>query len=63
MSFLIFIGGLIVGILVRDIKTEVLKSVKEIKQDQEFAQGTQFFEGESVDEKFKNAKNIGDFVK
>ena len=62
MQFVTFILGVILGILVRDIKTSVIKNVEDIQQ---ITQGgeTKFFEPVTIAEAFKNAKSIDDILK
>lgn len=58
-----FILGIIVGILVRDIKVEVLdfaKFLKEIKKEDKGR--AQFFEGITFKDKFKDARGLGDII-
>ena len=57
-----FILGVIVGILIRDIKCKSSNFIEEVRKNQENKGETQFFEPMSTQEKFKNAKNIDDIL-
>lgn len=54
--------GIIIGILVRDIKFHSLKKVEKLKEYFEKEEHTEFFEPMSYKEKFKNAQSIDDLI-
>ena len=57
-----FVLGLILGILIRDIKCGVVKTIQDIEKTQQNKGETQFIESISFKEKFKNAKNVSDLL-
>ena len=58
-SFIIFLLGVIIGILVRDIKFTTTKYTEKIKKRNE---KTQFLDSVSFEEKFNKANNITDII-
>ena len=58
-SFIIFLLGVIIGILVRDIKFTTTKYTEKIKKRNE---KTQFLDSVSFEEKSNKANNITDII-
>ncbi len=62
MQFIIFILGVILGVLIRDIKFEISKKFKQV-HDLIVPQGkVQFIEPIPFKEKFQNSKSINDLL-
>lgn len=57
-----FFLGLIVGILVRDIKVQTIKKAQEYKEKQENKGEVQFVNPISLKEQHESAKNIEDLL-
>lgn len=62
MQFVIFLLGLIVGILVRDIKLKTLEKIENFKKTQENKGETKFFEPVTDKEKWDNAQTVDDLL-
>lgn len=62
MNFVYFCLGLIIGILIRDIKYEVVNKTQELKKTFESKGETQFLDPVTTAEKFKEAKSIDDII-
>ena len=58
-SFIIFLLGVIIGILVRDIKFTTIKYTDKIKKKND---KTQFLDSIPFEEKFNKANNITDII-
>lgn len=55
--------GIVIGILVRDIKFHSLKKVEQVREHfDKKEQHTEFFEPVSYKEKFENAKTLDDLI-
>ena len=61
MIFITFLLGVIIGILVRDIKFETLKII-ENHQEKKIEKSAQFLEPITIKEKFNNANIIDDIL-
>jgi len=62
MSFIYFILGVILGLLIREIKVKTLNEVEEIKHNSENKGHAQFFESVSFKEKFNKSNNISEIL-
>ena len=59
---LYFLLGLILGILIRDIKVKTLHQIERMKEERETKGGAQFFESMNFRERFDKAKNLEDLL-
>lgn len=62
MNLIIFACGIILGVLVRDIKTKVVEAKEQIQKSIADKGEVQFIEPISMQEKFKNAKSVDDII-
>lgn len=62
MYFVIFALGLIIGILVRDIKYQTIETFKKVQETLENKPETQFIEPVTKEEAFKNSKTVDDII-
>lgn len=57
-----FLLGIIIGILVRDIKYKFITTVESIQEDLKPIEPTQFFEPVTLEEKWNKAKSVDDLL-
>jgi len=62
MNLIILVCGIILGILIRDIKFETIKIIEEIKKSNKNKEETKFFEPLSEKERFEKASNINELL-
>lgn len=62
MHIIIFSCGLIIGMMVRDIKTNTIESIEKHVSYGASGGSAQFFESVSDREKFKSANSIDDLI-
>lgn len=62
MIFIAFILGVILGVLVRDIKYHSVEKIKELIQEMEARGATQFIQPVSPEEAFNQSDNVEQFI-
>jgi len=62
MEYLIFAAGVIIGLLIRDIKVAGIDRWEEIKESRENKGKAQFFEPMGAKEAYENSQNIDEFL-
>lgn len=59
---ILFSLGLIIGLLIRDIKCHTLHAIEKYKKSQENKEDAQFFEPKSMKDKFNEATSFDDLL-